>query len=64
MNALTISELANKYGISRQKMVQELELVPKLRFNEIRKKGRKVRVIFPIDLKRVYEHLGNPFDNY
>lgn len=65
MTALTISQLANKYGVSIKKMVIELQQVPKLKFNDDRKKRKeKVRIIFPSDLLKIYEHLGNPFDNY
>lgn len=62
MTAKTVSQLAREFCVSTPKMLKELELVPGLKFNAERKDGVKVRLIFPVDLVKIYKHLGNPVE--
>ncbi len=63
MTAKSVSELAKEYRISVEKMVQELTLIENLKFHRDRKRSNKIRIIFPVDLKVIYKHLGDPGDN-
>lgn len=60
MKAKTIKQLAREFEISVPKMIEEITQVPGLQFNKTRLKGKKVRIIFPVDLVKIYNHLGSP----
>lgn len=60
MTAKNVSQLAKMYAVSTDTLIHELELIPDLKWNKDRAKGKMKRIIFPTDIPKIFKHLGDP----
>jgi len=64
MSAKNVSQIAKLYAVSTDTLVKELRLIPGLKWNKDREKGKKKRIIYPTDIPKIYKHLGDPTVDY